>query len=128
MRRNTSQRQAIRAAFEDAGRPLSIPEALDKAQREVPGMGPATVYRAVNDLVEDGFLKTVELPGQPARYELAGLDHHHHFHCRSCGKVFDVAGCPGKLSSLAPPGFEVNAHEIILYGRCADCAAANTND
>ncbi|NBC11679.1 MAG: transcriptional repressor [Planctomycetes bacterium] len=123
--RKTSQRQAIRNAFADAGRPLSVPEALDEAQREVPGMGPATVYRAVNALVDDGFLKAVELPGEPARYELAELGHHHHFHCKACGKVFDVQGCPGKLGQLAPPGFEVASHEIILYGRCAQCVEAD---
>ncbi len=123
--RKTRQRQAIRAAFEAAGRPLSIAEALDEAQRKVPGMGPATVYRAVNALVEDGYLKAVELPSEPARYELAELGHHHHFHCRSCSRVFDVPGCPGKLGQLAPPGFEVASHEIILYGRCTECVAAD---
>ncbi len=123
MKRKTNQRQAIRDALAEAGRPLSIPEVHMAAQEAVPGLGSATVYRAVNDFVAEGFLKPVELPGEPARYELADLDHHHHFHCEACGKAFDVEGCPGKLTDLAPEGFEVKSHEIILYGRCADCAS-----
>ncbi len=123
MKRKTSQRQAIRDVLADAGRPLSVAEVQDAAAATVPGLGSATVYRAVNDLLADGFLKAVELPGQPARYERADLGHHHHFHCESCGKAFDVQGCPGKMSQLAPEGFEVRAHEIILYGRCPACVA-----
>lgn len=122
MERKTSQRQAIRDVLEGAQRPLSVPEILDAARIAVPTLGSATVYRAVNDLVGEGFLKPVELPGQPARYELASLDHHHHFQCRSCHRAFDVPGCPGEIGAMAPPGFEVESHEIILYGRCPDCS------
>ena len=35
----------------------------------------------------------------------------------------DKARLEGDLASLAPPGFEVDSHEITLYGRCSDCAA-----
>jgi Fe2+ or Zn2+ uptake regulation protein len=78
-------------------------------------------YRAVNDLVEQGWLKKVELPGEPMRYELADLEHHHHFHCTDCGRVFDVEGCALHHQPHVPDGFEVQSHEIILYGRCAEC-------
>jgi len=124
MQRKTNQRQAIREVFSDAGRPLSVPEAHEAAQHAAPGLGSATVYRAVNDMVADGFLTAVELPGEPARYELADLDHHHHFHCQRCGKVYDVPGCLGQVGRLAPPRFVVTGHEIILYGVCADCRDA----
>jgi len=123
MQRNTTQREAIREVFNEAGRPLSVPEAFDQAQQHVPSLGTATVYRAVKTLSEAGFLTEVTLPGEPTRYELAALEHHHHFHCDICGRVFDVEGCPGKIGQLAPPGFSVRSHEIILYGTCAECEA-----
>jgi Fur family ferric uptake transcriptional regulator len=47
--------------------------------------------------------------------------HHHYFQCRRCEKVFDVPTCPGNLDKLAPAGFMVEDHEIILYGRCGAC-------
>lgn len=119
--RNTSQRKAIQRAFERAGRPLSVQECLEEAQTEMVGLGIATVYRNVKRLLEEGFLETVDIPGDSARYELAGLDHHHHFHCRSCDKVFDVSSCTGGVDKLAPQGFSVESHEIILYGLCVDC-------
>lgn len=122
--RKTSQREAIRQVFEAVKRPLSVSEVLELAQEKIDSIGTATVYRAVNALVEDGFLVTVHLPEEPARFELADLEHHHHFHCAGCGKVFDVAGCPGAMKDLCPPGFELTGHEVILYGRCDQCVSA----
>lgn len=124
MERNTRQRAAIRAAFQNTPRPLSPGEVLESAQRDVPGLGIATVYRTIRSLQDEGWLTTVELPGEAARYERAHLGHHHHFRCRACNRVFEVHGCPANVAGLAPRGFEVEGHEVVLYGRCATCAAA----
>ncbi len=86
-------------------------------------IGLATVYRSLKALIEAGDVAVVTLPGDTPRYELAHLHHHHHFHCRACGGVFEVEGCPGDLAALAPSGFAVDGHEVVLYGRCARCAS-----
>lgn len=119
--RDTSQRRAIREAVEEAGRPLSAVEILAAARGTVPGLGIATVYRAVRRMQEEGALRQVDLPGDAPRYESSDKDHHHHFHCRSCARVYEVEACPGELAMPAPPGFEVEDHEVILYGRCPAC-------
>lgn len=123
LQRKTLQRAAIRGAIEAADRPVSPLEILEAAQRDTPGLGIATVYRNIKSLVEEGWLHTVELPGAPSRYEVAGKEHHHHFHCRACDKVFEIDHCPGQVVNLAPSGFRPEAHDIILYGLCPVCAA-----
>jgi len=123
MERDTAQRRAIRAALEDAGRPLSPLEVLNSAQQQVPGLGIATVYRNLKSLVDDGWLVPVDLPGEAPRYEVSGKTHHHHFHCRSCDRVFELPGCPGNLQTVVPNGFSLEDHEVVLYGRCDACAA-----
>ena len=122
MVRNTRQRRAIRDAFEHADRPLAPEEALSAAQAELGGLGIATVYRTIKSGVEEGWLAAVDLPGAPPRYEIAGKGHHHHFHCQLCGRVFEIAGCVENLKKLIPAGFEVTGHDVLLTGRCADCA------
>lgn len=117
--RNTSQRRAIRQAIEDAGRPLDANEVLTAA--DVEGLGLATVYRTLKLGVEEGWLTPVDLPNAPTRYEMAGKQHHHHFECRNCQRVFEVHGCPGNLKPLVPKGFTLEDHEVILYGLCDQC-------
>ncbi|MDY7094974.1 MAG: transcriptional repressor [Acidobacteriota bacterium] len=121
-RKNTQQRQAIRSALQEADRPLSPTEVLEAAQTEAPTLGIATVYRNLRTLMEDGWLQSVGLPGNPDRYEIAGKEHHHHFHCRGCDRLFEVADCPGDLQSICPQGFALDDHKIILYGHCSDCS------
>jgi Fur family ferric uptake transcriptional regulator len=124
MERNTRQRAAIERVFSEAARPLHPQEVLSAARRFVPQMGIATVYRALKSLYDEGRVVTVELPGEPARYESAALEHHHHFQCRRCQKVFELAGCSIDFSGQTPPGFRVEDHEVVLYGRCSTCAPA----
>lgn len=123
MERRTRQREAIRRALAVADRPLSPQEITDLARREVPALGIATVYRNLKALLAEGELRAVELPGKPDRYEPAGKGHHHHFHCRRCDGVFEVAGCPSGVKALAPRGFRTEGHDLTLYGVCAGCAS-----
>jgi len=122
MERNTRQRAAILGAISRADRPLLPKEILQLAQRALPGLGIATVYRNLKALLAEGQLKVVDLPAENARFEMAGGRHHHHFQCTRCQRVFDVDACPGDLSGLAPPGFAVEDHDLTLYGRCKECA------
>lgn len=124
MERSTRQRQAIREVMRELNRPLSPTEVLEAARHKVPSLGIATVYRTLKGLVEEGSAVTVELPGEAPRYELAGKQHHHHFHCTYCGKVFELEGCPGDFSAMLPRGFQTEGHEIVLYGRCIQCQEA----
>ena len=121
MIRATRQRIAIRRVFESADGPIAPEDVLALAQETVSGLGIATVYRSIKNLVEEGWLVAVELPGQASRYEVAGKGHHHHFHCRSCGQVFELLGCVEGFRNLIPKGFRVTGHEFVLYGYCQPC-------
>jgi Fur family ferric uptake transcriptional regulator len=122
MERSTRQRTAIAQALAAVGQPLLPQELLLEAQKTVPSLSLATVYRNLKGLVEDGVVDAVSLPGQATRYESHRHHHHHHFHCKSCHKVFDIDACPGDLGHLLPPGYRLEAHELTFYGRCAACA------
>ncbi len=122
--RSTRQKTAIRNAFESANRPLGAPEVLALATREAAGLGIATVYRNIKALLGDGWLIPVDLPGEAPRYEKSGKARHHHFHCKSCGKVFDVGLCEVKTAKVLPRGFRLAGHQTLLFGTCGACAKA----
>jgi Fur family ferric uptake transcriptional regulator len=124
VRRNTRQRDAIQAVLEHARRPMSPGEVLDAARRKIRTLSLATVYRTLKELLGSGAIAAVELPGEPARYELrhAADRHHHHFRCDRCARVFDLDGCAAGIGRLLPRGFAMRGHDITIYGTCAACA------
>jgi Fur family transcriptional regulator, ferric uptake regulator len=119
--RNTKQKNAIRAAFVETGRPLSPEEVLSYAQRSVMDLSIATVYRNLKIMVDEKWLTAVQLPGEPPRYEISGKAHHHHFWCNDCGKVYELEGCTPRLKAKLPRGFRALHHDLLLYGTCAAC-------
>ena len=124
MERNTVQRRAIHRVFEESGRPMGPSEVFDAARGIAPGLGIATVYRTIKRLLDEGWLQQVELPGEAPRYEVAGKEHHHHFRCNNCNKVYDLQGCPNAFKQILPRGFSLEGHELYLFGRCENCVAA----
>ena len=117
--RDTRQKRAIRHVLEHAERPLSSEEVYAGAKRRSAGLGIATVYRALKSLVEERWLNTVDVPGRPALYERAGKDHHHHFVCDRCERVYELEGCDVK--ARLPRGFHTRDHDVMIYGTCAAC-------
>lgn len=85
------------------------------------------IYNVVNDLVGAGLVERVDVGSGPALYELAGDSPHHHLMCRSCGYVVDLACDHGASTCLQPPGdlgFADIRPEIVFWGTCSSCAAA----
>ncbi len=121
MQRNTKQRDAIKAVFRVSNRPLSVAEVRELAGRAVSGIGVATVYRNLKALADSGWLEVIEMPGDVPRYEPAGMDHHHHFLCNGCERVYNVEGCLGGIETLLPRGFQMEKHDLLLTGLCASC-------
>jgi len=89
-------------------------------------VGIASVYRALDQLVELELVQRVDIGDGIARFEPShgSGDHHHHLVCDDCGRVdpfFDPAleqaleGAASRLDS------GMRAHEIVLHGSCADC-------
>ncbi len=127
MRRKTSQRAAIERILLQESRPLSPLEVLEIGRRIVPSLNLATVYRNLKLLTETGRLVRLSHPILGTIYEPQGKDHHHHFHCRACRRVFDIPGCAYSESQPLPKGFVTESHEVFLFGICPHCASTPEN-
>ncbi|MEQ8820438.1 MAG: transcriptional repressor [Sumerlaeia bacterium] len=123
MERKTNQRTAIRQVLKNARRPLSPAEVHRLAKETVPKLGIATVYRTLKSMHETGLLSLVFLPGEAPRYEWGVTDPHPHFHCRDCGRVYELDAPPGPIPTkgLLPEGFQIDGHTILYHGVCRDC-------
>ena len=96
-------------------------QSLEEVRARCPEVALVTVYRALGLFGELGIVRRLDL-GDGARYELAE-DHHHHMICESCGVISEFEECPldPELLRVGSLGFEVRAHSIEVYGRCAGC-------
>ena len=122
--RLTRQRRILLDLIDESGRHLDVERLYELALQRDPKLNRVTVYRTIKRLLDDGTIVQVELPGEAPRYEVAGKGHHHHFRCSGCKKVYDLQGCPGAFKQILPKGFSLEGHEVYLFGRCTECAAA----
>jgi Fur family transcriptional regulator, ferric uptake regulator len=123
-RRGGGRRQVIRL-LEGQGCALTALE----IDRRLPGVGRATVYRALEQLEGLGLIQRVDLGGDAAGYERVdpGGHHHHHIVCSQCGRIiaFEDDQLEEAIVALAKrPDFVVSSHEVTLHGECASCGRA----
>jgi Fur family ferric uptake transcriptional regulator len=107
---------------------LSVQEIHERLRAENARVGLASVYRAVEGLLDAGLVQRVELGDGIARFERADPagEHHHHLVCDACGKVepFEDANLETAIERVAGGrGYAVAAHEVVLRGACVDCRA-----
>ena len=119
--RSTHQRRAIEEVIRRVPRPLCVEEIVREGRKTVPSLNEATVYRNLKGLTARGVLRRIKHPELGTLYEVADKDHHHHFHCRVCERVFELPGCALSESDATPPGFVTETHEVFLNGVCASC-------
>lgn len=123
--RNTPQRRAVLAAL--AAHPHAAATDVAAAVAQTVGeLSRQGLYNVLDDLRRAGLVRSIEPAGSPALFELQGGDNHHHFVCRECGQVRDVACAVGAAPCLDPGAgdFVVDEAEVIWWGRCGECARA----
>lgn len=124
--RKTRQREAISRAFDETQRPLHAHEILLQAQKEVPELGLATVYRTLKMMVAEGVLTEVKLRSGATRYEPTTRQHTTFLFCDCCKKAFplEAARIHESVRNHAneiPSGFDFSHCEITFVGTCAEC-------
>jgi Fur family ferric uptake transcriptional regulator len=128
IKRRTPQRDAIQQVIREEDRALNADEILCTARQVINSLNQSTVYRNLKLLVEKGWLRKINHPARGPLYERTDKDHHHHFHCRSCNKVYELPGCALNENESTPEGFMTEKHEIFLFGVCATCRTADGED
>ena len=95
---------------------------------EIGAISRQAVYDALGMLVEKGLIRRIQPARSPALYEDRVGDNHHHLICRSCGKTVDVDCAVGDtpcLTAAADSGYQIDEAEVIYWGTCPKCLAAN---
>ncbi len=100
-------------------------EVYEAVKRERPRIGLASVYRILHHLVEQEYIRELDLGDESSRYD-GRTSRHDHAICRSCGMLLDlpveVMLSQHALQDAArAAGIELESHEVRLYGLCTSC-------
>ncbi|WP_299951542.1 Fur family transcriptional regulator [uncultured Modestobacter sp.] len=126
MIRNTRQRTAVNAVFEELEGFASAQEVHARMRAGGDSIGLSTVYRAVQALVDDGELDSIRTDSGEAIYRRCSTRHHHHLVCRVCGRTEEVEGPTVERWAdrvAGEHGFVDVKHTLEIFGTCAACHA-----
>ncbi|MCZ2839412.1 Fur family transcriptional regulator [Modestobacter sp. VKM Ac-2985] len=127
MIRNTRQRTAVNAVFDELEGFHSAQEVHARMRAAGDSIGLSTVYRAVQALVDDGELDSIRTDAGEAIYRRCSARHHHHLVCRACGRTEEVEGPAVERWAdrvAGEHGFVDVTHTLEIFGTCAACHSA----
>ncbi|WUH99830.1 transcriptional repressor [Spirillospora sp. NBC_00431] len=104
---------------------------LGAVRRDLPKVSHQAVYDSLRKLTAAGLVRRIQPAGFVARYESRVGDNHHHVVCRSCGVIADADCAVGEAPCLTASddrGFTIDEAEVVYWGLCADCSAADGAD
>ncbi|GAB3060093.1 Fur family transcriptional regulator [Intrasporangium mesophilum] len=124
-RRPTRQQVAVAELLEHTDDFTSAQTVHARLREAGEGVGLATVYRALQSMVEAGTVDVLRTDDGEAVYRACSNHHHHHLVCRECGKTVEVEG--PTVESWADQvasehGFTGVTHSLEIFGTCADCS------
>ena len=89
--RQSRQRDCILEVFLNTEKHLSASELYGLVSRKYPGIGYATVYRAMKTICAAGLAEEVDFDDGVSRFEHKhGHEHHDHMICTECGRYIEV--------------------------------------
>ena len=119
--RFTRQREVVYDALLTKRDHPTADEVYARVRTEMAGISLATVYNALETLVQCNLVKPVNFEREPTRY-CPNLKEHAHFHDTRTGEIVDVDIDEATVDGLRrklPEGFEAAQIEINFRGRTA---------
>jgi Fur family ferric uptake transcriptional regulator len=122
----TAQRKTIWELFAQHARGHTAREAIRALKPR--GIGAATVYRTLAELVEAGLLKKMSLTGRSVYEHDYGYPSHDHLYCQVCNRLieFHSAELERIRDAVAREHhFQVISHRVFVTGVCEQCQKAH---
>ena len=130
--KKTRQRQVILNEFLQTEGHTSLDQLLGRVQKQLPGVGYATVYRAMKVFIDADVASERRFGDGAALYETSHEDEHHdHMICTICGRIFEFEDeiIEERQHVVAKSlGLRLTNHRMTLWGECVDKAKCKPRD
>jgi Fur family transcriptional regulator, peroxide stress response regulator len=120
--RLTPHREAVHAYLAGVNYHPTAEEVYLAVKAQGSRLSLATVYNALEALVEAGLASKLAFGDGSARYDIR-TDQHDHIHCLGCGMLRDLPPRLRResLDDVPEAGFQVTGYRLELLGYCAAC-------
>jgi Fe2+ or Zn2+ uptake regulation protein len=128
--RVTSPRRVVADLIANHGGHFTTSELEAVARARRLDISRATLFRALDLLIELGVIERVDLPSGEHAYVACAGTHHHHVICSRCGRTTEVAdhGLADAVAAMArESGYRIDMHRLELFGLCRHCLAKTTS-
>jgi Fur family ferric uptake transcriptional regulator len=123
--RLTEPRRTVASAVESRNGHFTAAALVADARARQPGIGRATVFRALDLFMELDVVERIDLPtGEHAYVACQPELHHHHVVCSQCGRTTEIddRGIRGITKKIARrTGYRIEQHRVELFGTCPAC-------
>lgn len=119
----SKQREALLRILRGVNTHPTADRLYKEIRKEFPKISLATVYRNLNQLVENGEIIRLECNGEAEHYD-GNPKKHYHFICRKCTAIIDVSisdACKINDLVIEKDMLKVEDHELFFYGLCQNC-------
>ena len=118
--RKSRQRDAILDYIKGSTDHPTADMVYEAVKQSIPNISLGTVYRNLNQLVDEGFITVVETSDKKVHYE-GNLEDHIHFLCKKCDIITDIF-CKNEVpKAFDNLGHLVESQKTVYYGICKDC-------
>lgn len=126
--RYSKQRELIFDVIASTKKHYCVDEIFKEANNHMPGIGIATVYRNVSQLVDAGRVRRIKAYDGVDHYD-ADISIHPHFICKCCGRVYDARIPYRKVVEEIQKYSDdaIEDVEITLKGICNNCKEKGDN-
>ena len=124
--RLTHQRRLVLGILWQRAKPMGAYDLLDALREQLPSAKPATVYRALDFLLEQGLIHRLESLNAFVSCTHPESPHESQFLiCKDCGEVKELedSGIDQTLGKAVQAcGFQAEDRVVEVKGRCARCS------
>lgn len=124
--KNSKQRSLVLQAVQNNRSHPTAETIHNIVKEEIPNISLGTVYRNLNRLSDDGYIKRIKFSNESDRFD--GMTYnHYHMVCEQCKRVFDISSKGFKINEAIAKktGYKILEHEMILKGICTTCQNNN---
>jgi len=121
----TRQRKAILQEVQNRHDHPSADDIYNSLRSNLPHLSLGTVYRNLEQLYQNGYIRKVFCDAQPQRFD-GDTSHHTHFVCTGCNKIEDLKISSDIIQSIFSvndlDGKKIETISITVYGLCNSCS------